>query len=142
MGKEIWGKVKAAFQHLGEKIKAAAQRFAEKMAGLGEKIKVDTAEVRAKIAKIAKVYGEKILASLNAILEKYKDIIIDALTKDGKVIIDEGRTIVIEVVGDVVKVIVDGLKALGGKSQLAADEENGVKEIWEKVVAAVKAYTG
>merc|ERR1712168_313574 len=32
--------------------------------------------------------------------------------------------------------------ALGGKSQLAAYEENGLKEIWEKVVAAVKAYTG
>merc|ERR1719447_855525 len=144
--KEIWAKVKAAFQNLGEKIKAAAKRFAEKVAGLGEKIKGDTAEIRAKIAKAVKKYADKILASLNAILDKYKDIIIDALTKDGKVIIDEGRTIIIEVVNDVVKVIVDGLHALGGKSQLSSDEEddeeNGIKEIWEKVVAAVKAYTG
>merc|ERR550534_841013 len=140
--KEIWEKVKKAFQGLGEKIAAAAKRFAEIMAGLGTKIKEATAEVRAKIAKAAKRVGDKVLKQVIETFNKYKEVIIGALTKDGKVIIEEGRRIVIEVIKDVVKVVVDGIKALGGGSSNEVEVEYGFKEIWEKVVAAVKAYVG
>lgn len=84
------------------------------MAGLGTKIKEGTAEIRAKIAKVAGKLGDKIMGQLESIVDKYKDIILEALKADGKVIIEEGRTIVIEVINDVVKVIVDGIHALGG----------------------------
>ena len=100
------------------------------MAGLGTKIKEATAEVRAKIAKAAKRVGDKVLKQVMETLNKYKDVIIGALTKDGKVIIEEGRRIVIEVIKDVVKVVVDGIHALGGgqvvsySSNEVVDSEN------------------
>merc|ERR1712002_1271137 len=134
--KEVWEKVKAAFQALGEKI-----------AGLGHKISEKTAPIRAKIAEIAKKYGGKIVAVLQAIVDKYKDVIMDAVEKSGRVVIEEGKKIIIEVVKDTVKVIVDGIHALGGKYEITAtsadeSEENGLKEIWEQVKAAVEGYVG
>merc|ERR1712002_1428209 len=109
------------------------------------KIIEKTAPIRAKIAEIAKKYGGKIVAVLQAIVDKYKDVIMDAVEKSGRVVIEEGKKIIIEVVKDTVKVIVDGIHALGGKYEITAtsadeSEENGLKEIWEQVKAAVEGY--
>merc|ERR1712002_225700 len=143
--KEIWEKVKAAFQRFGKKIADLAKAFAEKMAGLGEKIKTATAGIRAKISEIAQKWGSKIMTDLINIALKYKDAIIAGLKHMGRVVIDDTRKIVIEIFNDTVQVIIDGIHALGGKMEISSmdeTEENGLKEIWEKVQAAVKAYVG
>ena len=102
------------------------------MAGIGKKISEHTAKIRATIAAVAKKYGQKFVDVLLRVVMKYKDIIVDALKKDGKVVIEEGRRIVIKVINDVVKVIVDGIHVLGGKYEITSDEvedeENGLKE--------------
>ena len=59
-------------------------------------------------------------------MDKYRDIIVDALRKDGKVIIDEGKKIVIQIVNDVVKVIVDGIESVSGK--VTFEEENSFRD--------------
>merc|ERR1712002_835465 len=140
---EIWIKVVNAFHRLGQKISEAAQRFAQKMAGLGDKIGKDTAAIRAKIAKIAGEWGKRIVGDVSIILEKYKDIIVTGLKHLGKVVIKDTKTIVVEIIQDTVKIIVDGIHSLGGKLAISSEtEEYGLKEIWEKVKAAVEGYFG
>merc|ERR1712002_1256188 len=59
----------------------------------------------------------------------------------GKVIIDEGRKVVVTVIDDIVKVIIDGIEAASGEKSFY-EEDNGLKEIWEKVKAAVQEQAG
>merc|ERR1719153_2203771 len=72
--KDSWTKVQEAFKKLGEQIKAKS---------------IDL--------------WNKIVPIARPVLEKYKDIIIKALIHDGKIVIDEGRKIVITITEDVVK---------------------------------------
>merc|ERR1712002_1066521 len=126
---EIWIKVVNAFHRLGQKISEAAQRFAQKMAGLGDKIGGE--------------WGKRIVGDVSIILEKYKDIIVTGLKHLGKVVIKDTKTIVVEIIQDTVKIIVDGIHSLGGKLAISSEtEEYGLKEIWEKVKAAVEGYFG
>jgi len=111
---EIWHKVQAAFKALGDKIAASLRKVAEKFAGLGKKIDEHTRALREKIAAMAKKISEKVVGDLEGIVGKYKDIIIEALTKDSKVIIDEGRKFVIKLVKDAVQIVVDGIHMLHG----------------------------
>ena len=81
---------------------------------MGEKIKQKSIDLWKKIVPVA-----------GPIIEKYKDIIIKALQHDGRVIINEGKKIVIVVINDLVKVIIDGIEAVSGKMN---EEDNGFKE--------------
>merc|ERR1712189_73322 len=83
---DLWNKVKDAFKNLKEKIKAKSKDLFDKLAPIVDKVS-----------------------------EKYKAQIMAALEKGGKVIIDEGKKIVISVVDDVVKVIIDGIEAFSKK---------------------------
>jgi len=55
-----------------------------------------------------------------------------------KVVISEGKTLVIEMLGDAIKIIIKG--GIGYEPE--SNDENGLKEIWEKVKAAVQEQTG
>jgi len=83
---DLWNKVKDAFKNLKEKIKAKSKDLFDKLGPIADKV-----------------------------LEKYQAQIMAALEKGGKVIIDEGKKIVISVVDDVVKVIIDGIEAFSKK---------------------------
>merc|ERR1712221_40965 len=65
---------------------------------------------------------EKIVPVAGPVIEKYKDLIIKALQKQGTVVIDEGKKIVITVINDVVKVIIDGMEAVSKKIGYEAEE--------------------
>ena len=80
-----------------------------------------------KVKELFKKYGEKVVAALEAVLNKYKDIIVEALKADGITILNEGRKIAIELVKDAAQIIIDGMHALGGKNEIA-EESNGFKE--------------
>merc|ERR1712178_549073 len=113
---------------------------------IGDKFKEIWAKVVAaweklKVKELFKKYGEKVVAALEAVLNKYKDIIVEALKADGITILNEGRKIAIELVKDAAQIIIDGMHALGGKNEIA-EESNGFKEIWGKVVEAIKGVTG
>jgi len=84
--RHLWDKVKDAFKNLKEKIKAKSKDLFDKLGPIADKV-----------------------------LEKYQAQIMAALEKGGKVIIDEGKKIVISVVDDVVKVIIDGIEAFSKK---------------------------
>jgi len=84
--RDLWNKVKDAFKNLKEKIKAKSKDLFDKLGPIADKV-----------------------------LEKYQAQIMAALEKGGKVIIDEGKKIVISVVDDVVKVIIDGIEAFSKK---------------------------
>jgi len=83
---DLWNKVKDAFKNLKEKIKAKSKDLFDKLGPIADKV-----------------------------MEKYKAQIMAALEKGGKVVIDEGKKIVISVVDDVVKVIIDGIEAFSKK---------------------------
>merc|ERR1712183_495564 len=83
---DLWNKVKDAFNNLKEKIKAKSKDLFDKLGPIADKV-----------------------------LEKYQAQIMAALEKGGRVIIDEGKKIVISVVDDVVKVIIDGIEAFSKK---------------------------
>merc|ERR1712002_1450068 len=91
--KDAWAKVKDAFKKLGDKIKATSEDL-----------------------------WKKIVPVAGPVIEKYKDLIVKALQRQGTVIIDEGKKIVITVINDVVKVIIDGLEAASGKIGLDSNE--------------------
>jgi len=115
-------------------IKGSWKKVQDAFKKLSEQIKAKSIDLWNKIVPIAR-----------PIIEKYKDIIIKALVHDGKIVIDEGRKIVITIIEDVVKVIIDGMDALSGKKPTAATnlEENfDWKDIWEKVKAAVASQSG
>merc|ERR1719334_834193 len=69
---------------------------------------------------------------------KYMPRIIEALKKFKHVVIDEGKQLVIDMLGDIIKIVIKG----GFGYELEEAQPNGFKEIWGKVVAAVKSYTG
>ncbi|XP_066913764.1 uncharacterized protein [Clytia hemisphaerica] len=88
--------------------------------------------------------GDKISNQTRALIEKYKPKVTDALTRVKKVIIDEGKRIVIEIIGDIVKIVVEDLQedeivkelaALSEDSELM-DAEFFFSELWEKVKTA------
>ena len=54
--------------------------------------------------------GDKISEQTKALIEKYKPKIQDALQRVQKVIIEEGKRIVIEIINDIVKVTVGSLE--------------------------------
>merc|ERR1712002_282614 len=107
-----WQKVKDAFKKLGEKIMRKSLDM-----------------------------WKRIVPAFKPIFEKYKDLIVKALIGQGKVIIDEGRKVVVTVIDDIVKVIIDGIEAASGEKSFY-EEDNGLKEIWEKVKAAVQEQAG
>merc|ERR1739838_557518 len=66
------------------------------------------------------------------LVEKYKPRILEELKKFKTVVIEEGKGLVIEMLGDAIKIIIRG----GIENN---EEENGFKDLWEKVKAAVEA---
>merc|ERR1711936_925721 len=115
--KKVWAKVKAWFEKAGKDIKVLAA---------------------------LKAFWTKVVAKVEATFDKYKDLIIDALKKDGKVILEEAEKLLTEVVSGVAKFIEDLIKKLIGGTEMLNDDvdfaDNGIKEFWEKVKAAVKKY--
>ena len=96
----VWAKVQEAFKEFGEKVKAKSEAIWKKLGPAAMKV-----------------------------LGKYKDVIIDALEKDGKVIIVEGRKIVITIINDVVKVVIDAIDALTGEKTVPTAGGKGGKYI-------------
>merc|ERR1719334_1425564 len=140
--KKVWAKVKAFFDNLGHQIK-------EFFDNLGKKIKEEfeklfPAELRKRIVAALKKFKDIILAKLVAIFNKYKDLIISALIKDGKAILDEAMNLLVSVIEGLAKAIIDAIHAIVGPTDLFNDDvdmaDNGIKDIWEKVKAAVKEY--
>merc|ERR1712002_808683 len=127
--KDVWGKVQDAFKKLGQKIKAKSEDL-----------------------------WKKIVPVAGPVIEKYKDLIIKALQKQGTVVIDEGKKIVITVINDVVKVIIDGMEAASKKIEYESEIDpedvtfavmvrgpnsavgDKIKEIWGKVKAAFQRF--
>merc|ERR1712002_721604 len=109
--KKVWAQIKEAFEKLGEKIKISnakikawfdkvGAQIKEAFDNLGKKIKetaekVFPPEFRAKIAAMAKKYAKIIEEEVEAAVKKYEDLIVDALTKDGKVIVEEAKKLLI-----------------------------------------------
>merc|ERR1712002_1330043 len=128
--KDFGKKVKEAFDKLGVKIK----EFFDK---------AFPAEMREKIKQMFKHYGDVIVAEFNKLVEKYKDLIISALLKDGKVIIAEAKKLLITWVDEGVKLIVDLLKKITGNDILfddLDDEANDIKDLWKIIKAMVEAW--
>ena len=57
-------------------------------------------------------------------IEKYKPKVTDALTRVKKVIIDEGKRIIIEIIDDIVKIVVEDLQEDEIVKELAALSED------------------
>ena len=68
--------------------------------------------------------GDKISNQTRALIEKYKPKVTDALTRVKKVIIDEGKKIIIEIIGDIVKIVVEDLQEDEIVKKLAALSED------------------
>merc|ERR1711936_1008107 len=150
--KMVWAKVKAWFQKAGKDIKVFFDDLGEKIKETFEQL--FPAELRAKVLAALKAFWSKVVAKVEATFDKYKDLIIDALKKDGKVILEEAEKLLTEVVKSAAKFIEDLIKKLIGGQELVNDDvvglfnddfelaDNGIKEFWEKVKAAVKKYFG
>ena len=82
----MWAKVKAFFDHLGHQIKEFFDNLGKQIKEFFEKI--FSKEVRDKIVAALKKFWTKVVAKFDEIFGKYKDLIISALTKDGKVILE------------------------------------------------------
>merc|ERR1712002_346383 len=98
--KKVWAKITKFFQDLGEKIKKEFEH-----------------------------YGKVIVDFFNNMVDKYQKLIIDALKKDGKVILAEGQTLVIAVLDEAVKLAVDLIHKIAGND----NEANGIKDLWQKL---------
>merc|ERR1719376_1894835 len=140
--KKVWAKVKAFFDKLGHQIKEFFDNLEKQIKEAWDKL--FPAELRKKIQEAFKKFGNAILAKLNETFNKYKDLIIAALKKDGKVILEEAEKLAASVVEGLAKVIIDAIKKIVGPVDLLNDDvdisDNGIKEFWEKVKAAVKEY--
>merc|ERR1719376_1054631 len=140
--KKVWAKVKAFFDKLGHQIKEFFDNLGKQIKEAFEK--VFSKEVRAKILAALKKFWGNILAKLEETFAKYKDLIIGALKKDGKVILEEAEKLLVSVVEGVAKTIIDAISKIVGPVDLLNDDvdvaDNGIKEFWEKVKAAVKDF--
>merc|ERR1712002_713129 len=122
--KKVWAQIKEAFDKLGAKIKETAE-------------KLFPAEFRAKIAAMAKKYAKVIEEEVEEMVKKYEDLILDALTKDGKVIIAEAKKLLITTIDNIVERIVKIIHSVTVFED--TNEENGIKEMWELFKLMVKA---
>merc|ERR1712212_670126 len=157
--KIVWAKITKFFTDLGEKIKEAFKDFGIDMKDFGKKVKeafdklgvkikeffdkAFPADMREKIKQMFKHYGDVIVAEFNKLVEKYRDLIISALLKDGKVIIAEGKKLLIAAIDEGVKLIVDLLKKITGNEVLfddLDDEANDIKDLWKIIKAMVEAW--
>merc|ERR1712002_1317395 len=155
--KKAWAKITKFFQDLGEKIKKAFKDFGIDMKDFGKKIKeafdklgvkikefLDKAfpvEVRKKIMDMLNHYVQVITKEVDRLVQKYKGMIIAALIKDGKIIIEEGQKLLIAAVNEGAKVIEWIIKKITGNDVLFDDLDdgaNGIKDLWEKIKAFVK----
>merc|ERR1711936_726697 len=148
--KMVWAKVKAWFQKAGKDIKVFFDDLGEKIKETFEQL--FPAELRAKVLAALKAFWSKVVAKVEATFDKYKDLIIDALKKDGKVILEEAERLLTEVVKSATKFIEDLIKKLIGGQELVNDDfvglfnddfelaDNGINEWWAKVVAEIKKY--
>merc|ERR1712019_256567 len=75
--------------------------------------------------------GDKISNQTKALIEKYKPKVKDALERVQKVIIEEGKRIVIEIIGDIVKVTVGDLE-----DEVSVYKRNVFADLWDKVKSA------
>jgi len=157
--KKVWAKITKFFQDLGEKIKVAFKDFGIDMKDFGKKIKeafdklgakikeifnkVFPANIKEQIKKMFQHYGEVIVAEFNRVVKKYLDLIVSALTKDWKVIFEEGQKLLIAALDEGVKLIINIIKKITGNDVLfddIDDEANGIKDIWEIIKKMVKAF--
>jgi len=93
-----------------------------------------------KVKTAVSKFGSKAKAATNAIIEKYRPKIEKALQNAQKVIIVEGKKIVIEIVGDIVKVIVDGLSSTSEESTVVV--KRSISSWWDKVKSAASNLGG
>jgi len=93
-----------------------------------------------KVKTAVSKFGSKAKAATNAIIEKYRPKIEKALQNAQKVIIVEGKKIVIEIVGDIVKVIVDGLSSTSEESTVIV--KRSISSWWNKVKSAASNLGG
>merc|ERR1711962_1207374 len=140
--KKVWLKIKAFFDKMGVDIVIFFDTLGLKIKEFFENL--FPAEFRAKFVAALKKFWEKVKTTLNAVLKKYEVMIIEALKKDGKAILEEAEKLAASVVEGLAKVIIDAIKKLVGPVDLLNDDvdisDNGIKEFWEKVKAAVKEY--
>uniref|UniRef100_A0A7M6DJI6 Uncharacterized protein n=1 Tax=Clytia hemisphaerica TaxID=252671 RepID=A0A7M6DJI6_9CNID len=78
--------------------------------------------------------GDKISNQTRALIEKYKPKVTDALTRVKKVIIDEGKRIIIEIIGDIVKIVVEDLQ----EDEIVLAKRNIITDLWQKVKSAAQ----
>jgi vacuolar-type H+-ATPase subunit E/Vma4 len=139
--KELGRKIKAFFDKLGHQIKDFFDNLGKKIKETWEKI--FSKERREKIIAALKKAWATIWKHLEATFNKYKDMIIGALIKDGTVILEEAQKLLASVVEGLAKMIIDIIKKLVEQSYLLNDDvdaDNGIKEFWEIVKAVVKDY--
>jgi len=80
--------------------------------------------------KIEDKLGEEFSAQVKSLVEKYKPKIIKTLEKVKQFIIEEGKKIIIELQGDLIKIVV---KSLTGQI-----EKRSISDVWAKIKDAAK----
>jgi len=140
--KKVWAKIKEAFKGLDKDFK----KFEDLCYHFVEKFLKDTKEMRAIISAILKEYGKKIISEINMFLDKYKDLIVKELKKDGAVIITEAKKFLTSALNEIVKAITDLIKHLITEDELYNDVKNEMvfnpNSFWDKIIDTVKKIKG
>jgi len=89
-------------------------------------------KVKAAVEEQAGHYKKEI----DALVKKYKPRIVEQLQKVKKVVISEGKTLVIEMLGDAIKIIIKG--GIGYEPEANLD----ISQLWDLVKAALERLTG
>merc|ERR1712243_519350 len=95
---------------------------------------------RNKIKAMFEKLGKQIVDVFNNMVDKYQKLIIDALKKDGKVILEEGQTLLIAVLDEGVKLAVDLIHKIAGND--LENEANGIKDLWQKLIDYLNTHGG
>jgi len=136
---DFFKKVKEFFVHVGEVIKGFFESVFSK-------------EARQKIIDVFTKFGMKAAAYFEKLFEKYKDVIIATLKRDGKVILEEVKRLVLTFFKTTMNAIIDIVKKIIGEDMVVQgilnDEETAVgnpiddffKQLFEKIKKIVVAY--
>merc|ERR1712002_1087958 len=118
----------------GHRSKKPSTSWEKKIKETAEKL--FPAELLEKIAAMAKKYAKVIEEEVEEMVKKYEDLILDALTKDGKGIIAEAKKLLITTIDNIVERIVKIIHSVTVLED--TNEENGIKEMWELFKLIIK----
>jgi hypothetical protein len=143
--KDNWNKIKPKIVAALEKSKSDLNGFKEVVVGAGKKIWVkmvagkvkvvaDVKQVWVKVETAASKLSDASRVRVQAVMDKYKPLIIEGLNDVKQVIITEGKRVIITIRNEIVQIIVD---ADIGESKAVT---YGIKDLWGKVKEAASKF--